>query len=221
MFGPPWPMCVTPTCRRRWICWPAVRCRTSWLTESLVSARWSTRSTVLRPALRAGRSSWTPNVADVAILGTGRMGSAMAHRVAAAGHELTLWNRTEATARTLAESIAAATVRVASTPQDAVSDKAIILCVLADADAGRAVLMDPAVLAQLTPGAVVCDLGTSGVIAAHDFEAGLHNAGARFVDAPVSGSVPAVQTGTLLVMAGGDAADVDAAATVVGAFAGR
>ena len=55
-------------------------------------------------------------MADVAILGTGRMGSAMARRVAAAGHHVTVWNRTEATARALAESMPAATVAVARTP---------------------------------------------------------------------------------------------------------
>jgi 3-hydroxyisobutyrate dehydrogenase len=160
-------------------------------------------------------------VADVAILGMGRMGSAMARRVAAAGHDVTVWNRTEATARALAESTSDARVRVAATPEDAVDDRAIILSVLADGDAGRAVLLDPVVLAHLTPGAVVCDLGTSGVAAAHDLERGVRAAGARFIDAPVSGSVPAVQAGTLLVMAGGDEDAVAAGSAVLSAFARR
>jgi 3-hydroxyisobutyrate dehydrogenase len=160
-------------------------------------------------------------VADVAILGLGRMGSAMARRVAAAGHDVTVWNRTGATARALAESTSDARVRVASTPQDAVDDNAVILVVLADGDASRAVLLDPAVLTRLTPGAVVCDLGTSGVAAVHDLEAGLRGAGARFLDAPVSGSVPAVQSGSLLVMAGGDEDAVTAASDVLSAFARR
>jgi 3-hydroxyisobutyrate dehydrogenase len=160
-------------------------------------------------------------VAEVAILGMGRMGSAMALRVAAAGHDLTIWNRTESTARALAESTSDRRVRVAATPEDAVGDKAVILSVLADGDASRAVVLAPTVLARLTPGAVVCDLGTSGVVAAHDLDLGLRTAGARFVDAPVSGSVAAVQAGTLLVMAGGDGDSVAAASPVLGSFARR
>jgi 3-hydroxyisobutyrate dehydrogenase len=158
-------------------------------------------------------------MADVAILGTGRMGSAMAQRVAGAGHHVTVWNRTEATARVLAESMPPTTMAVARTPAAAVQNQDVILSVLADGDAARAVLLDPAVLAALTPGAVVCDLGTSGVAAAGDIATGLSAARVRFVDAPVSGSVSAVEAGTLLVMAGGEPDAVDAAGTVLGAFA--
>lgn len=158
-------------------------------------------------------------MADVAVLGTGRMGSAMAQRVASAGHHLTVWNRTEATARALAESMPAATIAVARTPAAAMQNQDVILSVLADGNATRAVLLDPVVLAALTPGAVVCDLGTSGVSAAGDVATGLRSARVRFVDAPVSGSVAAVEAGTLLVMAGGEPDAVDAARTVLGAFA--
>jgi 3-hydroxyisobutyrate dehydrogenase-like beta-hydroxyacid dehydrogenase len=158
-------------------------------------------------------------MADVAVLGTGRMGSAMARRVAGAGHHLTVWNRTEATARALAESLPAAAVAVAPTPAAAVQNNDVILSVLADGDATRAVLLDHAVLAALTPGTVVCDLGTSGVSAAGDIARALYRADIHFVDAPVSGSVSAVEAGNLLVMAGGEPDAVDAARTVLGAFA--
>lgn len=158
-------------------------------------------------------------MADVAVLGTGRMGSAMAQRVASAGHRLTVWNRTETTARTLAESMPAQTVTVARTPAAAVHNQDVILSVLADGDATRAVLLAPEVLAALTPGTIVCDLGTSGVSAAAELATGLRDARMRFVDAPVSGSVSAVEAGTLLVMAGGEPEAVDAARAVLGAFA--
>ena len=158
-------------------------------------------------------------MADVAVLGTGRMGSAMARRLASSGHHLTVWNRTEATARMLAESMPAATVAVARTPAAAAQNQDVILSVLADGDATRAVLLDPAVLAALTPGTVVCDLGTSGVSAAAELATGLRDARMRFVDAPVSGSVSAVEAGGLLVMAGGEPDAVDAASAVLGAFA--
>ena len=160
-------------------------------------------------------------MAEVAILGTGRMGSAMARRVAGAGHDLTIWNRTEAAARAVAAALSGARITVAASPDVAVAGKTVVLSVLSDGDAGRAVLLDDAVLAALTPGTVVCDLGTSGVSAAQELAGGVSTAGARFVDAPVSGSVPAVEAGSLLVMAGGDADAVAAAATVIGAFARR
>lgn len=158
-------------------------------------------------------------MADVAVLGTGRMGSAMARRVAAAGHHVTVWNRTETTARVLAESIPPTPMAVARTPAAAVQNQDVILSVLADGDVTRAVVLEPAVLAALTPTAVVCDLGTSGVSAATDIATGLRGARVRFVDAPVSGSVSAVEAGTLLVMAGGEPDAIDAARTVLGAFA--
>jgi 3-hydroxyisobutyrate dehydrogenase-like beta-hydroxyacid dehydrogenase len=82
-------------------------------------------------------------------------------------------------------------------------------------------LLDADVLAALAPGTVVCDLGTSGVAAARELTAGVESAGARFIDAPVSGSVPSVEAGTLLVMAGGDESAIEAACDVLMTFARR
>jgi len=157
-------------------------------------------------------------MAEVALLGTGRMGAAMARRVADAGHQVTVWNRTAGRAQALAESLSGT---VADTPADAVRGSDVVLSVLADGDATRTVLLDARVLAALTPGSVVCDLATSGVATARDVAAGVARAGARFVDAPVSGSVPSVEAGTLLVMAGGDEAAIEAARTVLSTFARR
>ena len=153
------------------------------------------------------------------MLGTGRMGSAMARRVAGAGHGLTLWNRNPARARALAASVPGAAV--AATAEEAVRGCDVVLSVLADGEATCAVLLDTAVLAALPRGGVVCDLATSGVAAAGELGAALAAVGVRFVDAPVSGSVPAVDAGTLLVMAGGEAAAIAAAEPVLAAFARR
>jgi 3-hydroxyisobutyrate dehydrogenase-like beta-hydroxyacid dehydrogenase len=156
-------------------------------------------------------------VVDVAVLGAGRMGAAMARRVAGAGHQVRLWNRS----RPAAEAVAAGepAITVADAASDAVRGADVVLSVLADGNATRQVLLDDLVVAALAPTSVVCDLGTSGVEAAKAIDAGLRAAGVAFVDAPVSGSVPAVEGGTLLVMAGGPPDAIRAAAPVLGAFA--
>ena len=159
-----------------------------------------------------------PRVVRVAVLGTGRMGSAMALRVAGAGHQTVVWNRSADAAHAVAAA-ATGTVQVAADAAEAVRGSAVVLSVLADGPTTCAVLLDGEVLAALNAGAVVCDLATSGVAAASDLEAGITAAGARFVDAPVSGSVPVVHAGGLLVMAGGDQAAVDAAEPVLRTFA--
>jgi 3-hydroxyisobutyrate dehydrogenase-like beta-hydroxyacid dehydrogenase len=64
------------------------------------------------------------------------------------------------------------------------------------------------VLDAVKPGQLVCDLGTSGIDTVKRLERVLAEREVRFVDAPVSGSVPTVQAGRLLVMAGGSAQDV-------------
>ena len=108
-------------------------------------------------------------MADVAVLGTGRMGSAMAQRVAGAGHHVTLWNRTEATARVLAESMPAAAVTVAPTPAAAVQDQDVILSVLADGDATRAVLLDPVTQIPILAGSGPADSDSVIFVLARNF----------------------------------------------------
>lgn len=158
-------------------------------------------------------------MAEVAVLGAGRMGSAMARRVAGAGHRLTVWNRTGAAADALASSVPGA--RAAGTAAEAVRGCDVVLSMLADGAATCAVLLDMDVLGALPRRGVVCDLATSGVAAAGALGAVLAEAGVPFVDAPVSGSVPAVEAGTLLVMAGGDPAAIAVAEPVLAAFASR
>jgi 3-hydroxyisobutyrate dehydrogenase-like beta-hydroxyacid dehydrogenase len=160
-------------------------------------------------------------MAEVALLGTGRMGAAMALKLADAGHRVTVWNRTESSARALVASAGDRAMTLATTPADAVRGRDAVLSVLADGAATCQVLLDTSVLDSLSPESVVCDLATSGVAAARKLAEGLGSCGVRFVDAPVSGSVPAVQGGTLLVMAGGSVEAVKAASTVLQAFSRR
>jgi 3-hydroxyisobutyrate dehydrogenase len=155
-------------------------------------------------------------MADVALLGTGRMGAAMVRKLVEAGHQVTVWNRTPSAAESLAAEVGC---DVAASAAEAVSAGDLVISMLADGPATTAVLLGPEVLSSLRPGSVVCDMATSGVEAAQALESGLTAAGVRFVDAPVSGSVPTIMAGQLLVMASGDRAGVGLAEPILGAFA--
>lgn len=159
----------------------------------------------------------------VAFLGLGRMGAAMAERLARAGLPLTVWNRSPGRARQLAADVSDdAHVEVAATPRDAVVGADLVVSMLADGDALRAVLEGAdGALATLAPGTVWIDMSTSGPIAVGELGALLATVGAGLVDAPVSGSVDFARNGTLTVMAGGAASDVERAREVLDLLASR
>lgn len=158
-------------------------------------------------------------MARVAVLGAGRMGAAMASRLAAEGHTVVLWNRT----RSRAEAVAAQTgdMAVEGRPADAVRGADVVLSMLADGPATCEVLLSTAVLDAVGELGVVVDLATSGPEAARRIAAQFALRGLCFVDAPVSGSIPAVANGTLLIMAAGDAAHIQRASAVLGSLARR
>ena len=122
---------------------------------------------------------------SVAFLGLGRMGGLMAGRVLAAGHELTVWNRTAARTRPLVADGA----RAASSPAEAAAAADVVITMLADPAALSSVLAGPdGVLAGIRPGACLVDMSTVGPAAALAARSQLP-AGVGFVDAPVMGSV--------------------------------
>jgi len=157
-------------------------------------------------------------VADVAILGTGRMGAAMARKLVEAGHRVVVWNRTASAAEVVAAECGAT---VAASPAEAVAGADLVFAMLSSGDVTTAVLLDGEVLAALRPGSTVCDMATSGVDAARELDVALTRAGVLFVDAPVSGSVPTIAAGQVLVMASGSREGVHMAEPVLAAFAKR
>jgi 3-hydroxyisobutyrate dehydrogenase len=132
----------------------------------------------------------------VAFLGLGRMGVAMARHVAEAGHELHVWNRTPGKAGDLVEAGAVEEKTVG----DAVQEADAVVLMLFGPDSVREVLPD--VLAAAPKGVLVVDSTTIGPDAAREFAAQCDTAGARYVDAPVAGSVAPATAGTLGVLAG-------------------
>jgi 3-hydroxyisobutyrate dehydrogenase len=155
-------------------------------------------------------------MAAVAMVGTGRMGAAMAVRLAGAGHEVVLFNRTRSRADALAAEIGA---RVAGTPAEAAAATDIVLVSLAD-DAAVTALYD-GLAAGLRPGAVVLEMSTVAPETVRDLAPLVAERGATLLDAPVSGSVPVVQRGELTVLVGGDAAALEKARPALDSLARR
>jgi 3-hydroxyisobutyrate dehydrogenase-like beta-hydroxyacid dehydrogenase len=142
----------------------------------------------------------------VAFLGLGIMGSRMAANLARAGHELAVWNRTAATARAWA---AAHVGRIAASPADAARGAEVATTMVVDRPQVEAVLLGAdGVVRVAAPGLLCVDMSTVGPAWATRIGARLADAGLRFVDAPVTGSSPKAEDGTLTIMAGGDGADV-------------
>jgi 3-hydroxyisobutyrate dehydrogenase-like beta-hydroxyacid dehydrogenase len=153
----------------------------------------------------------------VALIGAGRMGGAMGARVAAADHELVIFNRT----RSRAEEAAGRTgARVAGTAQEAAEAAEVCLVSLADdAAVTTTYLEDDGLIGGVQPGAVVCDMSTVAPATVRGLAPLVAQRGATLLDTPVSGSVSTVESGTLVVMVGGDQAALDRARPVLDAFA--
>ena len=137
----------------------------------------------------------------VGFLGLGIMGSRMAANLVRAGHEVTGWTRTPGKAAAWAGQHGAA---AAETPAEAVRGADVVVSMVVDGAQVLALVGEAA--GALGDGAVWADMST---IAPADVRAAAELAGGRFLDAPVTGSSPRAEEGTLTIMAGGDAGDFE------------
>lgn len=151
----------------------------------------------------------------LAFLGLGAMGARQAARLLDAGHTLTVWNRSPERATALV----AQGARLAGTPREAATGADLVISMVRDDDASRAVWtgLDGA-LAGLGPDAVAVESSTLTVPWAREWSA-LVGAD-RCLDAPVVGSRPHAEKGILMVLAGGDAATLGRARPALDAYAG-
>jgi 3-hydroxyisobutyrate dehydrogenase-like beta-hydroxyacid dehydrogenase len=148
-------------------------------------------------------------VTTVALVGAGRMGSAMARSLARAGLSLVLQNRTRDRAEALAADVGG---RVAATPAEAASLADVSLTTLADDAAVRAVYGgENGLLAGARPGAVLVDLSTVTPTTIRSFATTAAERRVGLLDSPVSGSVALAESGGLTLMVGGPAADLEKA----------
>jgi 3-hydroxyisobutyrate dehydrogenase len=139
----------------------------------------------------------------VALLGTGIMGSAMARNLVAARLRTTVWDRSPAATRPLAE----AGARTAASPSEAVRGAGVVITMLATAEVVDSVVFGGGVVEAFAEGAVWAQMGTIGVSATEEIATrlGRLRPDVRFVDAPVSGSKGPAEAGTVLVLASGPA----------------
>ncbi len=141
----------------------------------------------------------------VAILGTGKMGGAMALRLEGQGHEMTLWNRT----RSRAEALGAGTV--ASTPAEAVRDVDVVISILTDAAAVRAAYLGPDGAREAARDQVFVEMSTAGAEVSREIAATMPT----YVEAPLFGSVGAIANGAAVILAAGDKAAIERARPVM------
>jgi 3-hydroxyisobutyrate dehydrogenase-like beta-hydroxyacid dehydrogenase len=138
----------------------------------------------------------------VAFLGLGIMGSRMAANLVSAGYELTVWNRTAATAETFATEHRAA---VAPTPAGAAEGAAIVFTMVVDGPQVEHVLLGEDGAADgAGDGTLFVDCSTIGPSATREIAERLRarGSGLALIDAPVTGSSPKAQDGTLTIMVG-------------------
>ena len=159
------------------------------------------------------------NAEKLGYLGLGMMGFPMARRLLNAGHDVTVWNRSSGKAAALAEAAA----KPASSPREVAAAASLVFMCLTDAAAVEAVVFGPDGLAMADgAGKLVVDFSSIHPDAARSIAARLKaKNGMGWIDAPVSGGTMGAEQGTLAVMAGGDAADIERVRPYVLAMARR
>jgi 3-hydroxyisobutyrate dehydrogenase len=137
------------------------------------------------------------------------MGGAIARRLAASGFDLTVWDRTTAKARALNVG------RVAPTTAEAIRGAEIVISSLTNAAAVRDVYLGPQGAFGTSDKSLFVEMSTAGPESIDLLSREARTRGLRLLEAPVLGSVPAVESGTLAVLVGGSQQDLAQARPVL------
>jgi len=155
-------------------------------------------------------------MAKVAFLGLGVMGYPMAGHLKAAGHDVTVYNRTTAKLEKWAEQYGGS---YATTPREAAKGADFVMaCVGNDNDLRSVTLGDDGAFAGMSGGAIFVDHTTVSAKVTDELYAAAKAMGLSFVDAPISGGQAGAENGVLSIMCGGDQAAFDAAEPVMDAY---
>jgi len=142
----------------------------------------------------------------IGFIGLGTMGASMAARLLAAGHELSVFNRTRERELPLAELGASR----AASPAECARDRELVVTMVSDTpDVQAVVLGDAGAIEGIAAGAVLVDMSTISPAATRRIAAALAERGVAMLDAPVSGGSEGAQKGTLSIMVGGDPAALE------------
>jgi 2-hydroxy-3-oxopropionate reductase len=146
----------------------------------------------------------------IGFIGLGIMGKPMARNLAAAGYELVIYNRSQDDIDALLAE--GDQFQAARSPRDVAERTKAVITMLPDSpDVRDVVLGDNGVLPALDPGHLLIDMSTIAPATAAEVNAAVRERGARALDAPVSGGDKGAIAGTLSIMVGGDAEDVQRA----------
>jgi len=151
-------------------------------------------------------------------IGIGLMGKPMVLRLLAAGHEVTVWNRSRDKLAPFVEKGANA---AASPAEVARASEIVMMCVTDQRAAEQVLFGKDGVLEGGAKDKLVVDFSSIAPASARDFAARMEKAGMGMIDAPVSGGVPGAERGTLAIMAGGRVAHIERARPVVMQLAQR
>jgi 3-hydroxyisobutyrate dehydrogenase len=168
-----------------------------------------------KPAYRDGKGDQMPNVPSMAIgfIGLGTMGEPMALNLARAGVSLTVWNRSSAKCKALADAGAA----IARDLDDLFDRCVLVILMLADGESIDAVIArgTPS-FAKRMQGHTLINMATVPPGYSKALEADIRAAGGRYVEAPVSGSRKPAEAGQLVAMVAGEPDQVAAIRDVIG-----
>jgi 2-hydroxy-3-oxopropionate reductase len=147
----------------------------------------------------------------IGFIGLGVMGEPMARNLLAAGYEVVAWNRSGGPL----EKLVAAGARAADGPGAVAREADVVISIVKDDAAVREVLAGPeGAIAAARPGSLVIDMSTVSPALARELAAEAAARGVAFLDAPVSGGDVGARDGTLSIMVGGEANEVERATPV-------
>jgi 3-hydroxyisobutyrate dehydrogenase len=147
----------------------------------------------------------------VGFVGLGIMGRGMAANLLKAGFDLTVWNRTQSKTEALVKDGA----KAADTPSElAAKCDIIITCVSDTPDVEAVILGEDGIIHGVKSGALVIDCSTISPHATREIAEKLNEKGVKMLDAPISGGSEGAARGTLSIMIGGDAEQVERAQKV-------
>lgn len=158
-------------------------------------------------------------MAIVACIGLGNMGIGMAQRLLQAGHGLRVFNRT----RSKAQELERAGARCYLTPREACTDVDAVIAMTADDTSSRAVWSGPqgVLAARLAPQALAIECSTLSHGWVMELSAHARAQNLRYIDAPVTGLPDSAAAGTLTLLVGADASDLESARPILSAVSDR